>query len=224
MTIKAYFSLLALITFSFVFSQNSIFVGIAGGSGSGKTTLSNKIQEAFGSDVSIIEQDAYYKDLSYLPMHERDLVNFDHPKALDFDLLKEHLIALKEGNSIEKPTYDFKTHTRTSTTRRIDPHSVVIIDGILLFAVPEIRELFDIKIYVDNQEDIRLLRRLERDINERGRDFESVRDQYLTTVKPMHARYVEPSKWFADIIIPSAHENLVGIDLIISKLKRDVGL
>lgn len=218
--LKYIYIIVFLLTTS-LFAGDVVFVGVAGGSGSGKTTLAKKIYDAFGDNVVVIEQDAYYKDLSSLPEEERDYVNFDHPNSLDFALLKEHLTQLKEGKCINKPIYDFKTHTRKSETVRIVPKKVILVEGILLFAIPDVRDLFDLKIYVDNHEDIRLLRRMERDIKERGRDFEGVRDQYLATVKPMHVRYVEHSKWFADIIIPSVSENDVGLSLIILKLKTE---
>lgn len=201
----------------------TIIVGISGGTGSGKTTLAQKIARILGDEVAIIQQDSYYKDLSYLPPEERDAVNFDHPAAIDFNLLRQDLIHLKQGMRIQKPIYDFKTHCRVNTTEEIEPRKILIVDGILILTVPEIRELLDIKIYVDNSDDIRLLRRIERDILERGRDFNGIKAQYLSTVKPMHDKFVEPSKWQADVIIPSTTDNDVAVDLIISLLKsRDL--
>jgi uridine kinase len=203
-------------------AQQPIFVGIAGGSGSGKTTVARKIQEAFGDEAVLIEQDSYYRDFSALTSEERANINFDHPRSLEFDLLRYHLEQLRENRSIEKPIYNFCTHLREQQTVRVEPRPVVIVEGILLLAVPEIRELLDLKIYVDNQDDIRLLRRLERDIKERGRDVESVREQYIKTVKPMHAAFVEPSKWFADLIIPTVHDNGVAVSSLLSTLKASM--
>lgn len=205
--------------FSFSCFCNCYFVGIAGGSGSGKTTFSNKIHEAFPYAI-IISQDAYYKDLSSLPLEKRGKVNFDHPQSLDFDLLKEHMLALKNGQSVKLPIYDFKTHTRSQTTSPIEPSRIIIIEGILLFAVPEIRELFDLKIFIDTDDDIRLLRRIERDIKERGFDFNSVKEQYLETVKPMYEAFVEPSKKYADLIVPGVGYNTVAIEVILTKLNE----
>lgn len=216
-----------LIILSLCFAQwacagQPIFVGIAGGTGSGKTTLAKQIQEAFGDNVVLIEQDSYYKDLSFLDLSERAKSNFDHPNALDFILLQAHLEDLKGNKPIEKPIYDFVTHTRVDRTVHIEPRRVVIVEGILLFTIPAVRDLFDLKIYVDNEDDVRLLRRIQRDIAERGRDFDSVKDQYIATVKPMHDAFVAPSKWFADIIIPSVSENNVAVSLILSKLREEL--
>lgn len=217
-----YLIVLSLCLFNCVWASQPIFVGIAGGTGSGKTTLAKQIKEAFGDDVVLIEQDSYYKDLSGLPPSERGKANFDHPHALEFTLLKAHLEDLKNNQPIEKPVYDFVTHSRVARTVRVEPKRVVIVEGILLFALPEVRDLFDLKIYVDNEDDIRLLRRIQRDIEERGRDFDSVRNQYMATVKPMHDAFVAPSKWFADVIIPSVSENTVAVSLILSKLREEL--
>lgn len=200
----------------------SLIVGIAGGTGSGKTTLAEKIFELFPNEAVLISQDSYYKDLSHLSIQERAHLNYDHPDSLDFKLLKEHLDILKTGQEIAIPVYSFRTHSREAHTQTIKPASIIIVEGILLFAVPEIRKLFDIKIFLDTDDDIRLLRRMERDMKERGRDFASVRDQYLKTVKPMHDTFVEPSKRFADVIIPSERRNETALKMIASKLKEEL--
>jgi uridine kinase len=208
------------LTLTSLYGSETVIVGISGGTGSGKTTLARKIERVLGEEVALIQQDSYYKDLFHLTPEERDVVNFDHPAAIDFNLLRQDLINLRNGRKIQKPIYNFKTHTREAMTEEVEPRRILIVDGILILTVPEIRELLDIKIYVDNADDIRLLRRIERDILERGRDFNGIKEQYMSTVKPMHDRFVEPSKWHADVIIPSTTENDVGIDLIISQLKR----
>src|SRR5262249_28940282 len=169
----------------------------------------------------VINQDDYYKDLTHLSHEERVKRNFDHPDAIDFELLKTHILQLKNDQPIEVPVYNFCTHSREATTHPVNPAEIIIVEGILLFAVPEIRELCDLKMFVETDDDIRLLRRIERDLNERARDFSSVRDQYMTTVKPMHDSYVEPSKRYADVIIPTRQRNGNGIALIISGLKKD---
>lgn len=203
-------------------SMEPLIIGIAGGTGSGKTTLAQKIFEMLPNDAILISQDSYYKSLAHLPVEERGTVNFDHPDALDFSLLKQHIQTLKNHCAIEVPVYNFCTHAREDQTEHIKPANIVIIEGILLFAVAEIRDLFDIKIFIDTDDDIRLLRRIERDINERGREFTNIRDQYLSTVKPMHDTFVEPSKRFADVIIPSSKCNETGIQMIASKLKEEL--
>ncbi|MCJ8342667.1 MAG: uridine kinase [Cetobacterium sp.] len=201
--------------------KNCIFIGVAGGSGSGKTTIAHNLVKAFkAEDAILVEQDAYYKELTGLSIEEKAKVNFDHPNSIEFELLHKHLLDLKAGNSIERPIYDFKTHSRKDETVKIHPSKIVIVEGILLFAIPEIRELFDVKIFVDTDADEMLLRRVERDIKERGRTFESVRDQYLTTVKPMFLEFCEPSKRYADVIIPRGGENKVAINMVVANLKR----
>ncbi len=201
--------------------RNCIFIGVAGGSGSGKTTVANNLVKAFKSeDAVLVEQDAYYKELNHLSLEEKAKVNFDHPNSIEFELLRKHLLSLAKGNPIERPIYDFKTHSRKNETIDIQPSRIVIVEGILLFAVPEIRELFDVKIFVDTDADEMLLRRIERDINERGRTFNCVKDQYLHTVKPMYLEFCEPSKRYADVIIPRGGENKIAINMIIAKLKR----
>jgi len=200
--------------------ERGILIGIAGGSGSGKTLVANNIYAELGSDrVAILCQDSYYKDLSHLPPEERSKQNFDHPDAIDTDLLIRHVKALLAGETIEQPIYDFVTHTLTSDTRTIGPHSIIVLEGILIFDNPELRELMDIKVYVDTDPDIRLIRRLRRDYLERGRTMESVIEQYEKSVRPMHLQFVEPTKRYADIIIPEGGYNRVAIDLIKTKIE-----
>ncbi len=199
----------------------TLLIGIAGGTGSGKTTVAQRIQEYFRhARVVVLPQDAYYKDQSHLPMEERIKVNYDHPDAFDTDLLIRHLLALKQGEAIEMPVYDFKTHTRSSKTIRVQPGDVIILEGILVLHDPRIRSLLDIKIFVDTPDDIRFIRRLTRDIRERGRTVESVIEQYLATVRPMHLEFVEPSKAYADIIIPEGGFNDVAIRVLISTIEQ----
>jgi uridine kinase len=197
-----------------------LIIGICGGTGSGKTTVAQKILEAVGADrVVYLQQDAYYKDVSHLPLEERHRLNFDHPDAIDTDLLIRHIEQLRAGRAVEQPIYDFTTHTRRPETRRIEPRPIILVEGILVFENPRLRALMDLKIFVDTADDIRFIRRLLRDISERGRTVESVIRQYLETVRPMHLEFVEPSKRYADIIIPEGGYNVVGIDLIIEKIK-----
>jgi len=196
-----------------------ILIGIAGGTGSGKTTMAQKIQDAFPNQSILICQDSYYKDLSHLSMEEKERTNFDHPNSLDFDLLRRHLLDLIQGKAIELPTYNFQTYEQENTTQHVEPSQVIIVEGILLFAALEVRDLFDLKIFVDTDADIRLLRRIERDTAERGRSFASVKEQYLKTVKPMHDDYVEPSKQYADVIFPMGKPNQNALDLVFSKIK-----
>jgi uridine kinase len=201
--------------------KDIIFVGVAGGTGSGKTTVARKILEDFNDgDAVIIEQDSYYKELNGISIEERAKVNFDHPDSLDFNLLVEHLNCLRNGETIECPVYDFTKHTRKDESKLIKPVKIVVVEGILIFAVSELRKLFDIKIYVDTDDDERLLRRIERDMNERARSFDSIKEQYLKTVKPMFLKFSEPSKRYADIIIPRGGENLVGINMVKAKLNE----
>ena len=202
-----------------------IIIGIAGGSASGKTTISRKLKEAFADDkkVLIIRQDDYYKDQSDLPMSERVKTNYDHPFAFDNDLLIEQIKMLCNGESIEKPTYDFVAHTRSSVTEHCDPCDVLILEGLFVLQSPAIRDLLDIKIFVDTEADVRFIRRLVRDVNERGRTLESVVMQYMKTVKVMHDTFIEPSKSFADLIIPEGGKNDVAIDLLITKISSIIG-
>ena len=192
-----------------------LIIGIAGGTGSGKTTVVSQIIEDLPKDeVCVISQDSYYKDTSHLSYEERIKINFDHPSSIDFDLLVRHLKELKQGNSIEQPIYSFVEHNRTGETITTHPRKVIIVEGILILTHPEIRKLFDIKIYVHADSDERLIRRLKRDMAERGRDLEEVLNRYQTTLKPMHLQFIEPTKEYADIIIPNNRYNLVAVDMI----------
>jgi uridine kinase len=198
-----------------------MIIGISGGTGSGKTTVANRILETVSAgDVAFIQQDSYYRNLKDLPLDYRQQVNFDHPGALDNDLLVHHIRKLKAGESVELPLYDFKTHTRRAETLPLEPKPIVIIEGILIFADMRLLEQMDIKIFVDTPDDIRFIRRLRRDVAERGRTVDSVIEQYLTTVRPMHMQFVEPSKRYADVIIPEGGHNLVSIDLISVKIRE----
>ncbi len=200
-----------------------MIIGICGGTGSGKTTLAKRIIESVGREhVILIEQDSYYKDLADMPLDERRQANFDHPDSIDGDLLAEHLAALKAGKDVEIPVYDFKSHTRSSDVVRLSPKPVVVVEGILIFAEPKIAELLDVKVFVDTPDDIRFIRRLQRDIRDRGRTAESVIAQYYATVRPMHFEFVEPSKRNADIIIPEGAHNDIGIQFISSKIREEV--
>jgi uridine kinase len=197
-----------------------LVIGIAGGSGSGKTTLANLILTRVGPErIAYLPHDAYYKDLSNLPPNERATVNFDHPNSLDNELLIRHVKSLKEGIAVDLPVYDFKTHSRTSQTRPIQPRQVIMVEGILIFAEPALRELLEVKIFVDTDADIRFIRRLERDILERGRSTDSVVRQYLATVRPMHMEFVEPSKRYADVIIPEGGQNAVAMEMVVARLE-----
>ncbi|MBI5346874.1 MAG: uridine kinase [Chlamydiae bacterium] len=220
MKIKILKFFLVCIFFQSLFASDIIFIGIAGGSGSGKTTLANKIHQQFLEDSIIISQDNYYKPLSSFPLEAQGKINFDHPDAIDFLLLKEHLLQLKEGKGIDEPIYDFITSDRKKETISIMPKKIIILEGVLIFTQESIRDLLDIKIYVDTDSDIRLLRRIERDIKERGRSFEGIKTQYLESVHPMHLAFVEPSKKYADFIVPRGGENQIALDLIISHLKQ----
>jgi uridine kinase len=195
-----------------------LVIGICGGTGSGKTTVALKILDAVRDRVVYIQHDHYYKDLSHLPLEERRKLNFDHPDALDTGLLVEHLKQLRAGQAIERPIYDFTVHTRKSETVRIAPKQATLLEGILIFESAALRSLMDIKIFVDTDADIRLIRRIRRDISERGRTIESVLEQYEKTVRPMHLEFVEPSKRYADLIIPEGF-NPVGVDLVVEKIK-----
>jgi len=197
-----------------------ITIGVAGGSGSGKTTVALRILERVGFDrVAYVPHDAYYRDASYFPPGERAQINFDHPDSLDNDLLIAHLRALQAGKPIEIPVYDFKTDSRTSETRRIEPQPVIMVEGILIFADKRLRDLMDVKIFVDTDTDLRFIRRLQRDMQERGRSAEAVIEQYLRTVRPMHLEFVEPSKRYANVIIPEGGFNEVAIDMVAGRLR-----
>ncbi|WP_424494445.1 uridine kinase [Salinimicrobium sp. GXAS 041] len=192
-----------------------LIIGIAGGTGSGKTTVVNQIiEELKNEEVDVISQDSYYQDTSHLSFEDRKKINFDHPKSIDFDLLVAHLKELKAGNNIQQPVYSFKEHNRTGETLEIEPRKVIIVEGILILTHPDIREMFDIKIYVHADSDERLIRRLKRDIAERGRDLDEVLNRYQTTLKPMHQQFIEPTKEFADIIIPTNRYNTVAVDIV----------
>jgi uridine kinase len=198
-----------------------MIIGISGGTGSGKTTVANRILESVSaSEVVFIQQDSYYRNLQDLPLDYRKVANFDHPDALDNDLLVHHVRKLRAGEAIDLPIYDFKTNSRRHETRRVDPKPIVIVEGILIFVDPRLLELMDIKVFVDTPDDVRFIRRLRRDIAERGRTVESVIEQYLGTVRPMHMQFVEPSKRYADVIIPEGGHNLVSIDLISGKIRE----
>lgn len=200
---------------------NPVVIGVAGGSGSGKTTIARGIIDRVGIEyVAYLPHDAYYRDLTHLPFEERGKVNFDHPHSLETELLVEHIQQLKTKQSVQLPVYDFKSHTRTPEKRMVQPQAVILVDGILIFAEPELRALFDVKIFVDTDADIRFIRRLERDINERGRTTESVISQYLATVRPMHLEFVEYSKRYADVIIPEGGYNVVAMDMVVARIQE----
>ena len=197
-----------------------LVIAIAGGSGSGKTTVANVILEKVGRHrIAYLPHDAYYRELSHLPPVQRAQINFDHPDSLESDLLRQHVLQLKAGQGVDLPIYDFTRHSRTDRTIRVEPQRVIIVEGILIFAEPELRKLFDIKIFVDTDADIRFIRRLQRDISERGRTTETVINQYLTTVRPMHMDFVEPSKRYADVIIPEGGMNTVALEMVIARVE-----
>ena len=199
--------------------MKTIIIGIGGGTGSGKTSLAKGILAEYGEgEVVVIEQDSYYNDLSHIFYEERVDQNYDHPDSIDIDLFESHLQQLLDGKTIAIPTYDFSTHVRMDKTTPITQHHVIVVEGILALHYPQLRKLFTIKIFVDTPADIRFIRRLTRDIHERGRTPESVNKQYLSTVRPMHEQFVEPSKYYADLIIPEGGENKVAIDLIRTKI------
>ena len=194
-------------------------IAIAGGSGSGKTTVAQEILNRVGPDrIAYLPHDAYYKDLSGLPPIQKAEVNFDHPNSLETELLIEHVIQLRGGNPVELPVYDFSTHSRTEKTVPISPHRVIVVEGILILAEPELRQLFDLKLFVDTDSDLRFIRRLQRDISERGRTPESVIKQYMKTVRPMHLEFVEPSKRYADVIIPEGGFNTAALDMVSARI------
>lgn len=200
--------------------RKGVLIGIAGGTGSGKTLVAQTIHEKLGNqNVLMIQQDSYYKDLGHIPSEERIKVNFDHPDAFDRGLLKEHLERLLSGEVIYQPVYDFTKHLRSGETKRIESKSIIVLEGILILEDPDLRNMMDIKIFIDTDQDIRFIRRLKRDLEERGRSVESVIWQYLESVRPMHLEFVEPSKKYADIIIPEGGYNIVAIDLITTKIQ-----
>jgi len=204
--------------------MKSITIGVAGGTGSGKTTITLNILERVGFDrIAYVSHDSYYHDTGSLPLSEREKLNYDHPDAFDNDLFVNQLKELQLGKAINVPVYDFKTHSRSQETRRVDPQPVIMLDGILLFAEKRLRDRMDMKIFVDTDADIRFIRRLTRDIKERGRSVDSVINQYLNTVRPMHMEFVEPSKRYADVIIPEGGFNEVAIDMVAARLKSLLG-
>ena len=199
---------------------NPIVIGLAGGSGSGKTTVAQEILSRVGAEnISFLPHDAYYLDFGNLSFSQRAVINFDHPDSLETSLLIEHIKQLKKGDPIELPIYDFKSHSRTSKTIRVKPHPVILVDGILIFAEPQLRKMFDVKIFVDTADDLRFIRRLQRDISERGRTVNSVIEQYQRTVRPMHMEFVEPSKRYADVIIPEGGFNIVAMDMVVARVR-----
>ena len=204
-------------------SQRPLIIGIVGGSGSGKTTVARAILDALGGvDAAFIDQDAYYRDLKHLTYDERSRFNFDHPEAFATDLMVAQIEQLAAGQAIDKPTYDYSQHTRAERTERVEPRDVLLVDGIMLFVDPKLRAVFDIKIYVDVADDIRFIRRLQRDVAERGRSVESIIKQYLSTVRPMHLEFVEPSRRWADIIVPEGGHNRIGIEMIQARVLLEV--
>lgn len=212
---------LACLSSNIILAGTPLIIGISGGTGSGKTTLAKKIQSSLVPNVVLMEQDCYYKDLSHLSAEERAETNFDHPNSIDFDCFCQDILALKQGSSIQKPIYSFSSHTRTTGTTPVASADIIIVEGILIFSDERLRDLFDLKIYVQTDDDVRILRRIQRDIHERGRDFESVYHQYLTTVKPMHNQFVEPGKQFADVIIPGAADTSAAVNLILDGLRSN---
>ncbi len=202
--------------------MDTMVIGIAGGTGSGKTTLTEKLKERFGTDVSVLYHDNYYKSHSELSYEERCKLNYDHPDAFDTDRFVRDLKALRQGETIECPTYDYTIHDRSEQTLRVEPTRVVIVEGILIFENKALRDLMDIKIFVDTDADVRILRRVMRDVKERGRTLDSVVSQYLTTVKPMHEAFVEPSKKYADVIVPMGGHNTVALDMIVERIRVHV--
>ncbi len=200
--------------------MNPVIIGIAGGTGSGKTTVAREVLKHFpGASVVTIHHDSYYLDRSHLTPREREGINYDHPDAFENELLLDHLKKLKAGQPIQKPIYDYETHTRKRETVKVRPARIILLEGILVLAEPDFRDLLDIKLYVDTDTDERFIRRLRRDIVKRGRTMEQVIEQYLKTVRPMHLQFVEPSKRYADVVIPEGGRNVVAVDLIVTKLK-----
>ncbi len=200
--------------------HNVLVIGIAGGTGSGKTTLMQRLVERFGSDVTVLSHDNYYRRRDDMPFAERCKVNYDEPAALETDLMARHLDALRHGQAIDCPVYDFAMHNRCGETVRIEPKRVIIVEGILIFENKQLRDLMDIKIFVDTDADVRLCRRIRRDVRERGRTLESVIEQYQTTVKPMHEKYVEPSKRYAHLVVPEGGKNAVALEMIEGRIRR----
>jgi uridine kinase len=197
-----------------------LVIGIAGGSGSGKTTVAQEILQRVGPDrIAFLQHDSYYKDISGLPPAQKADVNFDHPNSLETELLTKHIASLRDGKPVEVPIYDFSTHSRTSQTYTVPPRKVILVEGILIFTEAELRKMFDLKIFVDTDPDLRFIRRLERDITERGRTTEAVIRQYQATVRPMHLEFVEPSKRYADVIIPEGGHNTAALDMVVARIE-----
>jgi uridine kinase len=204
--------------------RTPFILGVAGGTGSGKTTVARSILQAVGHEkITLIEQDSYYRDVDWRSEAELLHHNFDHPSAIDSDLMVSHLLAIKHGHAVEVPIYDFVRHRRTARTRRVEPLPVVLVEGILIFVERALRELLDFKIYVDTDADIRLIRRLGRDMSERGRSVQDVLRQYLETVRPMHLEFVEPSKRWADVILPEGGENKVALEMVVARVEKLLG-
>lgn len=194
-------------------------IGVAGGSGSGKTTVSTRIREVVGQEhIVYLQHDNYYRDQDHLSFEERSKSNYDHPDSLETDLLAAHLRALRAGDPVEVPIYNFATHRRMAETQRVEPSQIVMVEGILIFTEPALRDLFDMRIFVDTDADIRFIRRVRRDMNERGRSLDSIISQYIATVRPMHLEFVEPSKRYADIIVPAGGHNRVAMEMIVSRI------
>lgn len=200
--------------------KKPVIIGIAGGSGSGKTTVQRRVMERFAPDIAVLDHDSYYRDLGHLPPEERALINFDHPDSLETELLVRHVDSLLKGFSIEKPTYNFTQHTRRDEVVHITPKPVIIIEGILIFAEPALRKRMNIKVFVDTDDDIRLIRRIRRDLRERGRSIDSILDQYERTVQPMYMEFVEPSKRFADLIITRGGHNEAAISMLLAHVDQ----
>ena len=203
--------------------MDTMIIGIAGGTGSGKTTLTRRLKETFGDDVSIVYHDNYYKAHNNMTYEERAALNYDHPDAFDTGRMVEDLKRLLAGDTIQCPVYDYSIHNRSAETVEIRPTKVAIVEGILIFAAPALRELMDIKIFVDTDADVRILRRIARDVKERGRSLDSVISQYLNTVKPMHEQFVQPSRQYADIVVLEGGHNLVALDMIIQRIRSHIG-
>jgi uridine kinase len=200
-----------------------LIIGVAGGSGSGKSTVARNVAQALHTEsVAFIDMDAYYRNFAHLPLPERRKINWDHPESFDWELLVEQLSRLAAGESVEKPVYDFVSHTRSDRCVIVPPAHVVVIDGILLFSEARVRDLCDVKVFVDADPDIRLIRRIRRDMSKRGRPLEEILDQYVTTVQPMHLQFVEPSKRYADVIVPRGGHNAVAIEMIVAKIQRRI--
>jgi uridine kinase len=197
-----------------------VIIGISGGTGSGKTTVANVILSRVGADeITVMAHDSYYRDLEHLPLEDRRRINFDHPDSLETELLVDHLHGLRRWEPVETPVYDFTTHTRTGESQLVAPRPIILVDGILIFVEPTLRDLFDVKIFVDTPADVRFIRRLQRDMQDRGRSLESVIHQYQFTVRPMHEEFVEPSKRYADVIIPEGGLNAVAMDMVVARIK-----